>query len=206
MERMILASKSPRRQEIMSLGGYEYEVKVSDAEERISQSEYENLPPDKMVEYLARIKAEDVYRNEKSPENLVVIGADTVVSVDGYVLGKPKDKEDAVHMLTLLSGRSHDVYTGICILWSDTEHPHIVKGYGSSCHTEVVFYPMRDAEIREYVATNDGMDKAGAYGIQSGAAKFIREIHGDYLNVVGLPLSKIYHILDKKLSNFTIKL
>ena len=221
MENIILASQSPRRQEILSLGGYEYEVCVSSAEEQIPPEELENLTPQELVEKLARVKAEDVYRRncsknmEKSTadnqaadsvEEITVIGADTVVAVDGCVLGKPKTEDEAKQMLARLSGRTHDVFTGVCILWTDSDTQEEIHGNTFHCHTKVTFYPMTEEEIDNYVATGDCMDKAGAYGIQSGAAKYIQGIEGDYLNVVGLPLSKIYHVLREKLINLTIKM
>ena len=221
MEKIILASQSPRRQEILSLGGYEYEVCVSSAEEQIPPEELENLTPQELVEKLARVKAEDVYRRpcsknmEKSTtdnqaadsvEEITVIGADTVVAVDGCVLGKPKTEDEAKQMLARLSGRTHDVFTGVCILWTDSDTQEEIHGNTFHCHTKVTFYPMTEEEIDNYVATGDCMDKAGAYGIQSGAAKYIQGIEGDYLNVVGLPLSKIYHVLREKLINLTIKM
>lgn len=221
MENIILASQSPRRQEILSLGGYEYKVCVSSAEEQIPPEELENLTPQELVEKLARVKAEDVYRRncsknmEKSTtynqaadsvEEITVIGADTVVAVDGCVLGKPKTEDEAKQMLARLSGRTHDVFTGVCILWTDSDTQEEIHGNTFHCHTKVTFYPMTEEEIDNYVATGDCMDKAGAYGIQSGAAKYIQGIEGDYLNVVGLPLSKIYHVLREKLINLTIKM
>ncbi len=209
MEKIILASQSPRRQEIMSLGGYEYEVCISSAEEQIPPEELENLTPQELVERLARVKAEDVYRrncNKNSEEEITVIGADTVVAVDGRVLGKPRTEDEAYEMLSMLEGRTHDVFTGVCILWTDSDTQEEIHGNTFHCHTKVTFYPMTEEEIDNYVATGDCMDKAGAYGIQSGAAKYIRGIEGDYLNVVGLPLSKIYHVLREKLINLTIKM
>lgn len=238
MEKIILASQSPRRQEILSLGGYEYEVCVSSAEEQIPPEELENLTPQELVERLARVKAEDVYRRncnknteesttndqaadsvelpgentgqglgdtvEDTVEEITVIGADTVVAVDGRVLGKPRTEEEAYEMLSMLEGRTHDVFTGVCILWTDPDMQAEIQGNTFHCHTKVTFYPMTQEEIDNYVATGDCMDKAGAYGIQSGAAKYIQGVEGDYLNVVGLPLSKIYHVLREKLTNFTI--
>lgn len=220
MEKIILASQSPRRQEILSLGGYEYEVCVSSAEEQIPVEELENLTPQELVENLARVKAEDVYQRsysknmeESIPDNqtadsgeeIMVIGADTVVAVDGCVLGKPKTEDEAKQMLFRLSGRTHDVFTGVCILWTNPDTQAEIQGNTFHCHTKVTFYPMTEEEIDNYVATGDCMDKAGAYGIQSGAAKYIQGIEGDYLNVVGLPLSKIYHVMREKLTNLTIK-
>ncbi len=208
MENIILASQSPRRQEILSLGGYEYKVCVSSAEEQIPPEELENLTPQELVERLARVKAEDVYRrncNKNSVEEITVIGADTVVAVDGRVLGKPRTEDEAYEMLSMLEGRTHDVFTGVCILWTNPDTQAEIQGNIFHCHTKVTFYPMTEKEIDNYVATGDCMDKAGAYGIQSGAAKYIQGIEGDYLNVVGLPLSKIYHVLSEKITNLTIK-
>lgn len=208
MEKIILASQSPRRQEILSLGGYEYKVCVSSAEEQIPPEELENLTPQELVERLARVKAEDVYRrncNKNSVEEITVIGADTVVAVDGRVLGKPRTEDEAYEMLSMLEGRTHDVFTGVCILWTNPDTQAEIQGNIFHCHTKVTFYPMTEKEIDNYVATGDCMDKAGAYGIQSGAAKYIQGIEGDYLNVVGLPLSKIYHVLSEKITNLTMK-
>jgi septum formation protein len=168
-----------------------------------------------VVEELSRQKAEDVYAIIKSgtKEPLLVIGADTVVSVDGKILGKPKDDEDAFRMLRLLQGRTHQVYTGVTLVYDEQGSGREICGdnvadmqedenYGigeltfNMC-TEVTFYPMSDCEIREYISTGDPMDKAGAYGIQSGGAKFVKEIRGDYNNVVGLPVSRLYQELRK---------
>jgi septum formation protein len=134
----------------------------------------------------------------KTKEPLLVIGADTVVSVDGEILGKPKDEEDAFRMLKLLQGRTHQVYTGVTLIYDaqDDENYGIGELTFNMC-TEVTFYPMSDSEIREYISTGDPMDKAGAYGIQSGGARFVKEIRGDYNNVVGLPVSRLYQELRK---------
>lgn len=186
MRKIILASASPRRQEIMTLGGFHYEVEASDAEEEISKEELDRLLPHEQVEMLAECKAKDVYTRHSDDEAVMVIGADTVVSVDDTVLGKPSSKEEAVAMLRLLSGRSHEVYTGVCMMQGGVRKVF-------SCLTEVVFYQLTEEEIEAYVESGECYDKAGAYAIQGGAAKFIREIKGDYFNVVGLPLSRLYH-------------
>lgn len=204
MRKIILASGSPRRQEILTLGGLSFEVKVSQAEEQIPKEELETLVPPKLVERLARTKAEDVFRQYTQDADILVIGADTVVSVDGCVLGKPESKEDAARMLKRLSGRTHEVYTGVCLLWRDTADWKLVRGNVFHCLTEVTFYPMQEAEIEAYIETEECMDKAGSYAIQGGAAKFIREINGDYLNVVGLPLSMLYHEMQSENYNFTL--
>ncbi len=189
MENIILASQSPRRQEILSLGGYEYKVCVSSAQEQIPPEAVGESTPQELVVKLARVKAEDVYRRncsknmEKSTtdnqaadsvEEITVIGADTVVAVDGCVLGKPKTEDEAKQMLARLSGGTHDVFTGVCILWTDSDTQEEIHGNTFHCHTKVTFYPMTEKEIDNYVATGDCMDKAGAYGIQSGAASISR--------------------------------
>lgn len=204
MRKIILASGSPRRQEILTLGGFSYEVKVSQAEEQIPKEELETLVPSKLVERLARTKAEDVFRQYTQDADILVIGADTVVAIDGCVLGKPESKEDAARMLRSLSGRTHEVYTGVCLLWRDAADWMHVRGNVFHCLTEVTFYPMQDAEIKAYIETGECMDKAGSYAIQGGAAKFIQEINGDYLNVVGLPLSMLYHEIQSGKYNFTL--
>jgi septum formation protein len=208
--KIILASKSPRRQELLASLGLKFDILASELPEVVTET-----APEKVVEELSRQKAEDVYRIIKSKTNepLLVIGADTVVSVDGEILGKPKDEEDAFRMLKLLQGRTHQVYTGVTLVYdeqgsgrencaaNDTntqkdENYGIAKSTFNLC-TEVTFYPMSDCEIREYISTGDPMDKAGAYGIQSGGAKFVKEIRGDYNNVVGLPVSRLYQELRK---------
>jgi septum formation protein len=164
-----------------------------------------------VVEELSRQKAEEVYTDD-SPEHknecdLLVIGADTVVSADGQILGKPKDAEDAFRMLKLLQGRTHQVYTGVTLVYDgkgnadfgggcavDISGKNIRELTFNMC-TDVTFYAMSDDEIWEYILTGDPMDKAGAYGIQSGGARFVREIKGDYNNVVGLPVSRLYQEL-----------
>ena len=186
MKKIILASASPRRQEILTLGGFKFEVRVSDAEDRIQKEEIEKLAPHEQVEKLAQCKAKDIYSKYAKNEDILVVGADTVVSVDGRVLGKPESKEDAIQMLKRLSGRTHEVYTGVCLIEKEKQKTF-------SCLTEVSFYEMSDEEIEAYVASGECYDKAGAYAIQGGAAKFICGIKGDYFNVVGLPLSRLYH-------------
>ena len=122
----------------------------------------------------------------------LVLGADTVVACDGKILGKPADTEAAVAMLTMLQGRGHEVYTGVTILYEENGERKTLTFHEK---TIVHFYPMTDAQIREYVATGDPMDKAGAYGIQGFCARYIRGIEGDYNNVVGLPVGRVYQEL-----------
>ncbi len=254
--RIILASASPRRRELLGQIGIAYEVRVSDVEEKATARE-----PWLVVEELSAQKAEAVLEGmtgwkaeaalegmtgrkaeaalegvtgwkaeaalegmtgwkaeaalegvagrkaEEEPEvsgrNILVIGADTVVAVDGQILGKPSDKEDAVRMLEKLSGRCHDVYTGVTLLhWNGSEE---AKQGGQLWRrvfhevTKVHFYPMSAQEIASYVSSGDCMDKAGAYGIQGLCAKYIRCIEGDYNNVVGLPVARLYQEIKERI-------
>ena len=193
MSKLILASQSPRRKELMTLGGFQYKVIISDCEEKFS-----GTTPHEVVEELSLKKAVDVLNKCVKCEDyhdIIVIGADTVVAYDGNILGKPKDRHEAKKMLRKLQGNTHEVYTGVTFARADKEK--IITHTFYEC-TEVVFNEMTEKEIDEYVSTGDCDDKAGAYGIQSGAAKYVKEIHGDYNNVVGLPLSRLY----KELKNF----
>lgn len=175
--KLVLASKSPRRSEILKIAGIDFTVRVADADETIP----EGTSPEDAVVFLAARKAMAVERAEDE----TVLGADTVVVLDGEILGKPKNREDAYNMLKSLSGRVHSVFTGVCAI-----------GNGASMtfaeETRVEFYKLTDEEINTYINTDEPYDKAGAYGIQGLASKFIRGIEGDYFNVVGLPLSAIY--------------
>lgn len=177
----ILASASPRRKELLSLAGIEYEVVVSECEEMLP----EKILPHDAVMLLAKQKAEDVFRRNS---DCMVIAADTVVALEDKILGKPKDEEDAFSMLSALSGRQHTVYTGVCIMTKDKTECFFVG-------TDVEFYSLTEKEISEYIATKEPMDKAGAYGIQGKGFVLVKGIHGDYFNVVGLPLAEtIRHI------------
>jgi len=180
--KVILASKSPRRCEFMQQAGFVFDIEPSDKEEIIT-----SILPKDIVEELSRQKALDVYKKHDN-KDILVIGADTIVSVDNKILGKPKTKQEAYEMLKTLSGRTHEVYTGVCFATNKKIHTF------NEC-TKVTFYEMTDNEIWSYVNTNDPMDKAGAYGIQGKCAIYIKEINGDYNNVVGLPISRLYHEL-----------
>ena len=173
---IILASASPRRKELLALAGYEYDVVVSQCEEILPYG----ITPEKAVEELARQKAEDVFARNT---DALVIAADTVVALGNTILGKPKNEEDAFGMLSSLSGRRHTVYTGVCLM---------KNGKADIFHvaTEVEFYPLTEDEIRRYIASGEPMDKAGAYGIQGKGFVLVKGIHGDYFNVVGLPLAE----------------
>lgn len=175
--KLILASKSPRRSEILKNAGIDFIVRVADADETIP----EGTSPEDAVVFLAARKALAVERAEDE----TVLGADTVVVLDGEILGKPKDRDDAFNMIKSLSGRVHSVFTGVCAIGGGISMTFAEE-------TRVEFYNLTDEEINTYIDTDEPYDKAGAYGIQGLASKFIRGIEGDYFNVVGLPISAIY--------------
>ena len=182
--KLYLASSSPRRKELLSLAGLDFTVKVSDVDESFS----EGLKPNEVVELLSNRKAEAVKKLVNSDS--VVLAADTVVAFDNKILGKPKDEEDAFNMLKMLSGNTHNVYTGVCIAKGDEKVNYSVK-------SEVKFYELTDEEIREYIATHEPMDKAGAYGIQGKGSLLVEKIDGDYFNIVGLPIASVVRALKK---------
>jgi len=184
--------------------GIEFEVRVSHVDEKITATE-----PAKIVEELSCQKAQAVYEAlyggaegtsagemqaaagvGESEEELLIIGADTVVATDGEILGKPADEAEAKRMLQKLSGRTHQVYTGVTLVHRATDGSVIEKSIHEK--TGVTFCPMTETEIAEYVATGDCLDKAGAYGIQGFCARYISGIEGDYNNVVGLPAGRLY--------------
>lgn len=181
--KIILASGSPRRREILSNMGFQVEV-VPSAEEKPSS---EKLSPEDTVQFLAVEKGSEA--KEKYPDEIVV-SADTVVEIDGQILGKPRDREDAKRMLTLLSGRVHRVLSGYAIFYKGKSLSRVVS-------TEVEFYKLTDKEIDWYLNSKEPYDKAGAYGIQGLGAYLVRKIEGDYLNVVGFPLSDFCHTLKR---------
>lgn len=193
-KRIILGSASPRRRELLSQIGVEFEVRVSDKEEI-----YKSSIPEEIVKELSLMKAENVASDlleniaDGSIKDTVVIGADTIVVLDDEILGKPSDEEDAVRMLTRLQGREHWVYTGVAVLDFGPDGEKTVINYPVG--TKVYVNAMTEDEIRVYVATKDPLDKAGAYGIQGRFAAYIDRIDGDYYNVVGLPVSRVYRTL-----------
>ena len=191
MRRIIIASQSPRRRELMEQAGYEFTVVPSDVEEKIKSTK-----PWEVVVELSAQKAEDVYNKamENEEQHIVVIGADTVVAIDGEILGKPENEAVAKEMLKRLQGRMHQVYTGVTLMWNEGREDK--KCSFCEC-TEVTFCCMTDEEIDNYVATGDSLDKAGAYGIQGSGAIYIERISGDYNNVVGLPISRVYQEMKK---------
>lgn len=196
MEKIILASSSPRRRELMAQAGFAFEVLVSEADETI-----EAETPGEMVEVLSERKAaavaEEIKKQGFAEESVLLVGADTMVAIDGKKLGKPKDKKGAEEMLEELSGRTHQVYTGVTLIrLKKAENGSILQESRTfSEGTDVSFYPLTKEEIRSYIATGEPMDKAGAYGIQGKAAVFVKEIKGDYNNVVGLPIARLYQEL-----------
>ena len=186
-KKIILASASPRRRELMQQAGYNFEIQVSHKEET-----YISETPDDIVKELALLKARDIAEQNEA-KDLVVIGADTVVAYQGAILGKPSSKEDAFAMIQSFQGDRHQVYTGVAILSYDEEGNETVVNH--AVKTDVYVNSMTDEEIWKYIESDNVMDKAGSYGIQSGFAIHIEKIEGDYFNVVGLPISYIYNIL-----------
>ena len=183
---IVLASASPRRQELLKQIGLDFTVCPSKKEEHVTQTE-----PFKVVEELSRQKAEDIFLQKKGGEKpVLVIGSDTIVACDGKILGKPADREDACRMLSMLQGRKHQVFTGVTLFW-EGEGARTESLTFHEC-TEVEFYPMSRAQIEAYAASGDCDDKAGSYGIQGPCAAHIRGIIGDYNNVVGLPVGRLY--------------
>lgn len=185
MVKLVLASASPRRVELLGSLGLDFDVVASMADEDVDPL----MEPRKMVEELARRKASAVSVRHRAS---VVLGADTIVCVDGKVLGKPADAEDAARMLQELQGREHVVYTGVCVMWADEGMQET-----ASEATLVRFAPMSRRDIEKYVESKEPMDKAGAYAIQGLGSIFITGITGDYSNVVGLPLRLTGMLLGK---------
>lgn len=184
--KIILASASPRRRELLGQIGIGFEVRISNVEERVTTVE-----PAAVVEELSRQKAEAVYASlEADVEDVLVVGADTVVALEGQILGKPSDPEQAAEMLRRLAGNIHGVYTGVTLLYRSGSGMVQRRVFHES--TKVEFFPMTEEEIRRYVQSGECMDKAGAYGIQGLFARYVKKIEGDYNNVVGLPVGRLY--------------
>lgn len=186
-KRIILASASPRRKELMEQAGYIFEIQVSKKEEFYTSTE-----PDDIVKELALLKAKDIADNNEQ-NNMVIIGADTVVAYGGKILGKPKSEEEAFDMIKSFQGDKHQVYTGVAVLSYDTQGREEIVNH--AVKTDVYVNAMTDEEIWAYIKADNVLDKAGSYGIQSGFAVHIEKIEGDYFNVVGLPVSYIYNVL-----------
>ncbi|MBQ8327680.1 MAG: septum formation protein Maf [Lachnospiraceae bacterium] len=193
--KIILASQSPRRRELLKQIGLEFQVMPCNAKEVITKKN-----PCEVVQELAYQKAMAIAREilgKRENEPVLVIGADTIVSINGEILGKPADDKDAYRMLSMLQGNVHQVYTGVALVTVsfDGKEPYIEKSNTFAEKTDVEFYPMSDEEIYEYIATSDTRDKAGAYGIQGMCARYIKTIKGEYNNVVGLPVGRLYQEL-----------
>ena len=181
MTDIILASASPRRSELMTLAGFRFDVICADIDEIVP----EKALPQEVVMSLALQKAQAVAKDHRKS---AVVGSDTVVALDGKILGKPRSEKEAAEMLRSLSGRIHKVFTGVAIVCGEKVTSFFEE-------TEVEFFPLTDQEILDYVATGEPMDKAGAYGIQGRGAVLVKRINGDYFNVMGLPISKVYREL-----------
>ena len=180
---IILASASPRRRGLMAQTGLPFTVRTMNVPEIVP----DGIPAGKQSEYLAGIKAGAMAAYH---EEALIIGADTTVICEGRILGKPRDAAQARKMLHTLSGKTHTVVTGVALIckeWSTS----------FSVQTRVTFYPLSDEEIDAYVATGEPMDKAGAYGIQGGAFRFVEKIDGDYNNVIGLPIARLVRTLER---------
>lgn len=196
--KLILASGSPRRKELLLQAGLDFEVQVSDVEEIVNTS-----IPEELVVSLARQKAGAVcsmlLEREKNEERQrgdkreIILAADTVVAYEQSILGKPKDRDEAVRMINLLQGKTHQVYTGVVLM--DMKEQREIVTFAEK--TDVLVRKMTAPQIEAYVDTGEPYDKAGGYGIQGGFAAYIPEIRGDYYNVVGLPLSRVCQELDK---------
>jgi len=187
-----LASRSPRRAELLTLVGTHFDTAAVDLDETALPGER----PDAHVLRLAEAKARasraayEAGHSEAAGEEVVYLGADTVVAIDRVILGKPADRGDAARMLGVLSGRVHEVWTGLFLL-----DPREERGLAEAIRSIVKFSPIAAAEIDRYVATGEPLDKAGAYAVQGGGALFVEAIEGSYSNVVGLPLSHLKHLL-----------
>ena len=179
---MILASQSPRRRELLAFISPDFRVIPAVGEENIP----DGAAPEQAVLALSRQKAEEVSRANKGE---LVIAADTVVAIDGKILGKPHSEAEAFEMLSTLSGRVHSVYTGVCVIFADGSTENFAE------ETKVEFYPLTAEEINAYIATGDPMDKAGAYGIQEKGSANVKGIVGDFYNVMGLPVGRLARAL-----------
>lgn len=180
--RLILASQSPRRRELLNAAGIEHRVRVVPVDETI-------LPGEEPSAYVRRLAREKAYAVPRAPDE-IVLGADTTVVCQGHILGKPADDEDAARLLRLLSGQAHDVTTGICLL-------HGTASIVEHATTRVFFGLISEQRIAEYVRSGEPRDKAGAYAIQGIASRYIDRIEGSYSNVVGLPVALVWRALER---------
>lgn len=178
---LILASRSPRRKELLALVTDQFIVRPAEGEEIADP----RLSAARFVTALSEAKAREISANAPSD---AVIGADTVVSFGKEILGKPRDTADAIRMLTLLSGKTHSVFTGVTVIANGNARSFTEE-------TRVTFFPLTDGEIKRYAESGEPLDKAGAYGIQGAGALLVRGIEGDYYNVMGLPVGRLYRLL-----------
>lgn len=188
MSKLILASASPRRKELLKNLGYDFSIEVCDLEEKSDKTK-----PYELVMDLAKTKAKAIM-DMHSGEDVVVLGADTIVVNEEEVLGKPRDLNHAKEMISFLQGKTHQVYTGVCLFWNEENKTDALSFYEK---TDVMVYPMTQEEIETYVETKECLDKAGSYAIQGLFSPYIQGICGDYNNVVGLPVSRIYQEMKK---------
>lgn len=179
---IILASKSPRRKQLLSMMGLEFAVRTADIDETMDPAQ----TPAHETAAVCRRKAEKIAQDAAPGD--VVIAADTIVVIDGKILGKPQDEEDAARMLRLLSGRTHTVYTGLCVIRGEKTQTQVVA-------SDVTFRALLDEEIAAYIKTGEPMDKAGSYGIQGYGAMFVSHLEGDYFSVMGLPVCTLSGML-----------
>lgn len=183
MRKIILASSSPRRRELMNLAELKYDICIRNVDETIP----EGIAPEEAAEITARKKAIAV---AEINNDAIVVGADTIVVYNGKIMGKPADKEDAKSMLRMLSGKEHEVITGVCLVLNK-------KCNMFHCVSKVKFHNLTEEEINHYVACGEPMDKAGAYGIQGKGCVLVEKIEGDYFNIVGLPVSRLVREIKK---------
>lgn len=191
---MILASQSPRHIELMREAGYDIRIIPAD----IDETPYDGEAPLTLVERLARAKAAAIAA-EHAESNELIVAADTIVTFDDKILGKPANEDEACTMLRELSGRTHQVATGVCIVKAgDAAAPHAAESLSFVDVTDVTFYELTDEQIERYVASGEPMDKAGAYGIQGvGGRMLVHDISGDFYNVVGLPIARVARAIQK---------
>lgn len=190
MTEFVLASASPRRKELLEVMGLKFDIVVSNADE---SSVSADVPVGIYVQELALLKASATAKHLLKRKKAVVISADTVVTLDGEILGKPSNEEEAERMLSRLSGRAHEVYTGYCVMRVSDG-----KTVCSSVRTTVMFKNLSKETIRRYIASGEPMDKAGAYGIQGLGSMLVKGIDGDYFNVVGLPVAALCDTLEEE--------
>lgn len=190
MTEFILASASPRRRELLEVMGLDFDVVVSDADEGSVSAD---VPAGIYVQELALLKASATAKRVLKRKNAVIISADTIVTLNGEILGKPSSEEEAAKMLSCLSAKTHAVYTGYCIMRIKDG-----KTVCSSVCTDVTFKNLSEEKIKKYIASGEPMDKAGAYGIQGLGSMLVKNINGDYFNVVGLPVSAVCDTLEEE--------